>query len=407
VDETDGAAAAGSASPGVVADGRAADVPTDDGSTEGVEPAHAPRPSYAQVRARIHTALTTGDEFTLNDLADRARTSRPTARRAVDDLIGLGFGEVRGTRQADTGRPAEVFGPAEGTRHVLALDTRAEGNRARVISWTGVLRSERLGAPTSTDVLADLVALAQGALKDAGIDSAQVDEQVSHGVVAVPGVVDAEGAIALSVVVPALTGRRLGEELGAARGLRDVVHLNNHGTLRPSMVIGGRIRRGANWALGEGDVLELTGVVPEALTHRGRTVPFKQIAALVDRGELDPDWLVPFHDAFARILALVAYLVDPEAILISGGPVSTAPDAMADLEKRVRALSAHSQDVHLLAGSEGDASLEGAEVLALRLALSAALEIPDPTIPAVRHPAPSSAPDPNPPHRPTDSPTTQ
>jgi predicted NBD/HSP70 family sugar kinase len=350
----------------------------------------------------------------------------------VDDLIGLGFGEVRGTRQADTGRPAEVFGPAEGTRHVLALDTRAEGNRARVISWTGVLRSERLGAPTSTDVLADLVALAQGALKDAGIDSAQVDEQVSHGVVAVPGVVDAEGAIALSVVVPALTGRRLGEELGAAlgigevvvendlnlrvlgelhagvaRGLRDVVHLNNHGTLRPSMVIGGRIRRGANWALGEGDVLELTGVVPEALTHRGRTVPFKQIAALVDRGELDPDWLVPFHDAFARILALVAYLVDPEAILISGGPVSTAPDAMADLEKRVRALSAHSQDVHLLAGSEGDASLEGAEVLALRLALSAALEIPDPTIPAVRHPAPSSAPDPNPPHRPTDSPTTQ
>jgi predicted NBD/HSP70 family sugar kinase len=399
----------------------------------------------ATTRARLLDVLGTFGGAPLTDLAERVGVSRPTARRCVDDLIRLDLVQPQGSRMPDRGRPAQIFGLAPGSSYVLGIDAGPRGSRVRIVSHTGRMVADSVRG-TSSELVPSPVRLSTGTAREDGTDTAGAGagagagvagaapgdgdeafdavvghvldslraegiapDQVTHTVMGVPGMVDAEGRIELSVVVPAWTGRHLGSELAARAGLpwvtvendmglmalgethrsgrgpEDLVYVANHGTHRPGVVIDGVLRVGAHRMLGEGFVLETTGMVPSRIDLDGASCPYFEAARRIDDGELGPEWLVPFHEVFAPVIALLIFALDPDVVVIGGGPVTTSAQSLADLAGRLDTLAQFGRRPALAPGSGTDASLGGAVGVALHGALGAVLEVPDPPILPVRY----------------------
>jgi predicted NBD/HSP70 family sugar kinase len=384
--------------------------------------------AYVMTRARLLDALAARGDASLTDLAADAGVSRPTVQRALDDLTGLDLVEPRGSRALDRGRPAKLFGLSAGSSYVMGIDAGPLGSRVRIVSLTGQLVVDSVRGPVSglvpspvasTTAEDDARATEQVDAFDAVVDHV-LDTLAAIGcpasdvfetVMGVPGMVDADGRIELSVVVPSWTGRHLGSELARRTGLPrvtvendmglmalgemyrsdldrpDLLYVANHGSHRPGVVTDGVLRVGAHRMVGEGFVLESTGLVPDRIAHAGESRPYFEVARQIDAGALDADWLGPFHEVFSRVLALLVFALDPEVVVIGGGPVTTAPAALADLTDRLQALARFGRRPMLLPVSGEDSTLGGAVGVALHGALGAVLEVPDPPVLPVRLPS--------------------
>lgn len=395
-------------------------------------PASALRTAIANVFAE----LTRRDDMTVSELAEAASVSRPTVQRALEELDALGLVEEAGSRPRSAGRPARTLRLGPGCRHVLAIDAQAAQSRVGIATTTGRvlatgavaharhgLTGERLHA------IGDLIARL---LHQQGVEAAELAQVV----VSMPGIVGPGGDVVTSTIIPEWTRLRLAEEIaallgtprilvendmniralgemrtGVARHVRDFIYLPNHTAIRPALVLDRAIRRGAHLRIGEGDVLVSTGVQPRMLEHDGTAAPFLEVASRIDDGTLGEDWLDGFLRAYARIVAALAYPLDPAAVVISGGRRTTSPEALEMLAERTAALSAIERPLTVLgARVDGEIELKGALFLALHHALTRDLDVDDPPLPPLRGPDGSSelvVPAPSPPSASASEPAAQ
>lgn len=420
--------------------------PGTDPASQHLDPQHPaskhldPRPSYPSIRARALEHLSVAGPASLTHVAAAVGVSRPTVRRAIDDLIALDLVGTRGIQPCDRGRPAELFGLADGSAYVMGVDAGARWSRVRIVTHTGriLVDSFRAAPSAATEAAPAATEAAPAATEAAPSDTVAEDlhlegavthvtdclaeagvaaSAISHTMLSVPGMVDATGRIELSVILPAWTDRHVGRELAARVGLgqvsvendmclmalgemyqdpeqpQDLVYIANHGTHRPGVVLGGVLRTGVHRMLGEGFILEDIGVVPEQITLDGEDCPYFEVARRIDDGSLDPEWLEPFHAVFARVLALLTFALDPDVLVIGGGRTTTSPAALGDLSSRLRSMVRFGRQPRLLPGSGEDASIGGAVGVALHAALGESLGVDDPPALPVRLPTPADGPD--------------
>lgn len=373
---------------------------------------------YKATLARILQRISDHGSATINELVDVAGVSRPTVQRALAELEELGVIDQAELRTSGTGRPARSWVPRTGRRVVMALDIRRNESRLVLSSLTG---------RAVVDEVIEHAELLQGAAQDSSVESAgaEIPELVLHRVaeqltaagiagadvletvIGVSGIVAGDGRVLLSTTVPGLTGyslrsravevvglpsvqvendmnlRAVGElRAGVASGLSSFVYLTNHSFHRPAIVLGGALWHGHHRTVGEGDQLTRGGVITPQLHHAGRTIDYFDVAPGIDSGALGPTWLGMLNDQLAKVIAVLCYVLDPEAVVVHGGPVTTGPAAIADLEERFREYTVTESAPRILAAGHGtELTISGALTLALREALGAVLGAPDPPVP--------------------------
>ena len=154
---------------------------------------------------------------------------------------------------------------------------------------------------------------------------------------------------------------------GSAQGLHDFVYLTDNGHLRPAVVLGGHLRRGAHLTLGEDNSFTHVGLVPSTLRHDGLEVEFRRIALGLEDGTLDAGWLAVLQDALVDILLAMRYMLDPQAFIIDGPPATTGPAELESLRERLAERTTIGDAPLILTDQRGqDATLHGALTLALR-----------------------------------------
>lgn len=368
---------------------------------------------YGAALGAIMKHLSDHGSGTISELAEISGVSRPTVQRALAELGQLGLVAESAQRPVTSGRPARAWAPVVGARTVLVADIQPARTRVQLSCLTGRVVAEHtidhaaLRADPSTvglprRILEQIQALRAGCELTA--------DGLVEAVIGVSGVVSSDGAVLLSSRVPELTGvplaalarevlglravlvendmnlRAVGElHSGVGQGISSFVYLTNHEFHRPAMVLAGALWHGAHRAAGERDILARTGLVSGTLTYEGRDVPYFEAAGLIESEQLGPEWIGVLNAQLAAVIAVLCYPLDPELVIVDGGPRTTGAEAITDLESRLRALTPGLGSPRVVAGSRGeDLTLVGALTLALRDALVQALGIPDPPLPA-RH----------------------
>lgn len=411
---------------------------------------------YATALGRILKHLSDHGATTINQLTEITAVSRPTVQRALAELEELGLAAETEHRPGGLGRPARTWSPQAGPQAVMALDIRPDLTRVRVCSLTGpvlidhsldhaLLRVDSSAAgtpgtgapgadPTAPDTAAPDTAAMDIDVPPGGSalavrilrrvrelldDIALAPSAVLETVIGVSGIVDGNGAVVLSVHVPELTGVALGDlarsvvgltsvdvendmnlravgemSTGSAQELSSFVYLTNHDFHRPAVVLGGELWHGTHHIAGEGDVLSRTGVLAADLTHDGRSVPYFATAALLEDGALGREWIGVLNTQLAAVMAVLCYALDPEAVIVHGGPLTTGTEALADLDERFGRFSRTRERPRLIAGTRGtELTMSGALALALRDALIRVLGVPDPPLPDLTSARPDTRPD--------------
>lgn len=364
----------------------------------------ATTPSFRAVSAALLRRILDSGPCTITELADGAKVSRPTVRRGLDHLEHVQLVSPAGHRVPESGRPAEEYELGPGEPRVVGVDVRPTSTHLTCLSTTGRFHGRR---DLHHDDIDDEHRLS-GLL--AAIDDLRQDGAAPLAIVlGIPGIVGADGSVLLSRMVPSWTGLALRERVtarfptahvriendmnlralaemhgGAAEGLADFVYLTDHGWLRPAVVLGGEVRHGAQHVLGEDNGLARAGVVPRMLRHGSEEWLFRDVALDLEAGRLDNSWLVPFHRAWADVLHVIRYLLDPEAVIIDGPPATTGTAELEDLRDRLAEHCTIGETPKILAGRRGeDVTLSGALTLALRDALRVLLQVEDPPVPPI------------------------
>ncbi len=380
-------------------------------------PARPVPPSHQRsrtVRAAVLAEVFTSPSTTITRISDAVGVSRPTVTRAVAELCEAEYITEDGISTPDLGRPARRLTRGPGAQLVLGIDISPTGTRLRLITLTGHLvgkvdipEEELTAALGHAADLEEWTAAVSDALSGLLDESTWQRERVAVAVVSVSGIVDREGAVLLSVFIPRISGVDLRvlftETLGvsevivendmnlkasaelpalADRGIDDFVYLTNHTALRPATVIAGRVHPGAHGAVGEANMLHKVGLIPETLSHDGEEIPFFEIAPRLDRSELDAWWTATFENRFARIIAVLVYPIDPQVVVISGGPITTSPSSLERIRRYLQDwLPAPFVPELIAASPEQYAILSGTLRRGLREAISRDLGVTNPPIP--------------------------
>jgi predicted NBD/HSP70 family sugar kinase len=209
------------------------------------------------------------------EISRRAGISKPTVSLALRSLVDAGL-----VRRADA-----PSGPSYGAVYfeavpeaalILGVDLGARFVRGAVCDLAGRTRARQdielggVDAEVALEAIADLHATL---ITTTGLDADLIDGVV----VGVPGVVEANGTLALAENVPGLEGRAFGEELGArlglpvvlendinlaalgeqwlgvAEGVDDFAFLSVGTGMGLGLVLGGNLHRGHHGAAGEVD----------------------------------------------------------------------------------------------------------------------------------------------------------
>lgn len=368
------------------------------------------------VRSAVLGEIFCASHTTISGIADTIGVSRPTVTRAVADLIDSGYVAEDGMSSPKLGRPARRLTPGAGSRLVMGIDVSPSCTRLRVVTVTGILvgaadisevqLTTGDGRSASVDEWIDLVDRELAAILEV---SGWDHDQISTAVASVSGIVDREGAVLLSRYVPRISGidlrsllterLRLPEvivendmnlrafaELStlAERGVDSFVYLTNHTALRPATVTAGRVHPGAHGAVGEAGILTKVDLIPETIRHDGQEIPFFEIAPRLDRGELDAWWSATFEHMLAKIIAVLVYPLDPQTVVISGGPTTTSTSSLGRIRRYLLDwLPGPFLPELVAAGPEQYAILSGSLRLALRQAISRDLSLTNPPIPDI------------------------
>jgi predicted NBD/HSP70 family sugar kinase len=286
--------------------------------------------------------------------ADAARTvgvisegtglSRPTVHAVLDDLVDAGLVESTSPATAGPGRPARAFRFAREAGLVAGVDLGPRGARAIICDLSG----RRIGyAEVPPDGPAG-ISLIPRALRAAAVG---LDLGRLRGVgVGLPGVVEGDGGLRASLAMPGLVGLPVGELLatelgvpvvvdndiklaalaeqrgGAGRGYSDVVYLQIGHRLSVSIVLNGVIRQGRHRLAGE--LGAQRGMRWTRNAQRGQLVwsvrpTGAEVLTAAAAGDIDAQAeLEDFCTQIAGRIATVLLVVDPEVVVVRGGPAA-------------------------------------------------------------------------------------
>lgn len=322
-----------------------------------------PGPSSSQ---RVLDFLLDQDEaVTRPAIAAACDLSRPTVFSAVQQLMHAGLVHETGQRSGSPGRSATLFEVAPGAGTVLAIDIGGSNLRIAVADVRGRPLTELLeptARPGGPAIVAQAGDLARKALAAAGTSPSALTAVT----VSVPGVVGSDGCtvhfasnidqpdpfdfrtpIAEALGAPVVLDNNvnlaaLGERWqGVGRELRTFVIVAVGAGIGAGLVHDGRLLRGAHGASGE------VAFLPSLGTHRPLDLRAHDEAgglSLLTTAQRHPDWTrKPPHtveelferaaageepaaalveEECARVASVIASLcavVDPEAVILTGG----------------------------------------------------------------------------------------
>lgn len=350
---------------------------------------------------------------TITELSEGLSASRPTVRRALDGLESHSLIRAAGLRASDAGRPAVQYERGPGDPGLVGIDVRPLSTHIICTSTTGRVhgRQDLPHEHVDDDIRLEQVFRSVEALMDEVANDCGTGGPLAV-VLGVPGIVGPSGTVRLSRIIPSWTGLPLRDIVsarfptaqvrvendmnlralaamhdGSAQGLHDFVYLTDNGHLRPAVVLGGHLRRGAHLTLGEDNSFTHVGLVPSTLRHDGLEVEFRRIALGLEDGTLDAGWLAVLQDALVDILLAMRYMLDPQAFIIDGPPATTGPAELESLRERLAERTTIGDAPLILTDQRGqDATLHGALTLALRDVLTTTLQVDDPPIPQILDP---------------------
>ena len=312
------------------------------------------------------SALRSGGPGTLTELAARTGLSRPTVEDALTRLTTAAVVEELSPDQrgGKVGRPARQyrFRPEAGV--VLGLEIGEHRLVAVAADLDGTVLATTTRPVRAADPGDTRLAAARAVIRAALTDAGRARADLWAAAVGTVGVIDADGHVVRSELLPDWTGRNLAGQLrrslacpvrvendanlaalaehwrGAAVGVDDVIYLLASHRLGAGILIGGRVHRGFGGAAGEIGALRLLHW-DSAARHLARfnlPVPEEDLDTVAERifaearaGDGGALAIVEdfAHDLAAGIAAM-ASTIDPELVVIGGrtargGDVLTAP----------------------------------------------------------------------------------
>ncbi|GAA1564946.1 ROK family transcriptional regulator [Kribbella hippodromi] len=302
--------------------------------------------------------------------ADTARTvgalsadtglSRPTVHAVLDDLVDLGLVESTNPAIAGPGRPAKAFRFAREAGLVAGVDLGPRGARAVICDLAG----QRVGYTELAGEGAVDLALIQRTLSAAADESSLDPKRIRAVGVGLPGVVEADGSLRVSLALPDLVGVPVAEVLsaeldrpvavdndiklaalaeqrgGAGRGYSDVVYLQIGHRLSVSIVLNGVIRQGRHRLAGE--LGAQRGMRWTRNAQRGQLVWSSQptgaaVLKAAAAGDADAQAEIDdFCDQIAGRVTAVLLVVDPEIVVVRCGPTQYSDALLRPLAAAVR-----------------------------------------------------------------------
>lgn len=286
---------------------------------------------------RVFGVLTSAGRSTLSQLSVSCGLSRPTVTSIVAELESAGLVEAVGSDGGQGRRPAAVFAVARAAGIVVGVDLLTTSALVSVATVSGEIIGASVEAVTSTGrdrrltELTSLIRTAAQAHTDRG--------PLRAASVSTTGIVDGEGTIVRSDLVPQWAGLRLAEEL--RERLQVPVRVEND--INASGFGEFALRRDAEEVDAEADVLFIqlarglhTGLVLSGDLHRGRSWNAGEITDVLGAHLLgeedgsDGSWT----DRAALTLGAVAAVVDPSLIVIAA-PNQSSRDSIAAVASRL------------------------------------------------------------------------
>ncbi|WP_427893284.1 ROK family transcriptional regulator [Kribbella sp. GL6] len=295
---------------------------------------------------------------TVGVLSEATGLSRPTVHAVLDDLVDAGLVEPTSPATAGPGRPARAFRFAREAGLVAAVDLGPRGARAIICDLSGT-RVAYAELPTTTP--ADLTLIPQ-ALQAAAGTALELGRLRAVGV-GLPGVVEGDGRLRASLAMPGLVGLPVGELLekelgvpvvvdndiklaalaeqraGAGLGYSDVVYLQIGHRLSVSIVLNGVIRQGRHRLAGE--LGAQRGMRWTRNAQRGQLVWSARptgAEVLTAAAAGDPGAQAELQDFCTQIaprIATVLLVVDPEVVVVRGGPAADSSALLRPLAAAV------------------------------------------------------------------------
>lgn len=312
--------------------------------------------------ARCAVALRDHGNATVAEVARLTGLSRPTVEAGIASMISRGLvtdTDAHTIGGRGVGRPARLFEFKASAGYVIAVDVGIHRIRVAVANLTGDVLSwveERIGAPLNG---AARMTLVKSLIRRALDDAASMPAKVVAMTVAVSGMVDTDGRLLASVLLPDWEGvdvagylraefgcavivendMRLAalaeHRLGTAQLMDDVIFFFLGHRVAMGLVIDGELRRGHHSAAGEigdmafGDLLDSSGELVWITAASGEEV-FRRAAEGHANSKAEVD---AFVEGLATGIAVVTMAIDPDIVVIGGG-LSRAGNVLLDPLRR-------------------------------------------------------------------------
>lgn len=313
--------------------------------------------SPLSIVARSALRLRDAGPATVSDLSRSLEVSRTSVENAVAVLSDSGLlVDAPAQNGGGAGRPARRYSFHAATGVVVGVDIGVASVRVVVADLAGVVIAQRAfpGVAEQPDGPAKLAAviddvrgtLAPLSLPRTGLRAIGVS---------LPGIVDDDGRVTTSVVIPEWSGIDIGSQLrqafgcpvavdngvrlaavaehhlGVAQLVDDVIYLSVGNRIAMGLILGGRPRRGIHNAAGDIGRLAFRGLNTETGQISWRTAPTAaEVFALARSGEQAArEELDGFIDELAHGIATLIMTVDPAMVVIGGG-LSAAHEQLLD-----------------------------------------------------------------------------
>ncbi|SFA95136.1 Sugar kinase of the NBD/HSP70 family, may contain an N-terminal HTH domain [Amycolatopsis marina] len=303
----------------------------------------------------VLSALRESSPATLTDMAASTGLSRPTVEAAIADLVEQGWAsELQAEAERRVGRPARRYVFRADSGYVLGFDVGAHRVLGRLADLNGrTIHTHETQVDPQLDAESRVAVVRKVAAKCLAAGRVERSRLMAVGVGS-PGIIDADGNVTVSTVLPGWVGLPLARKLsrsfhctvlvdndanlaamaerghGVAQDVDDLIYLLIGRRIGAGLVLGGRVHRGFGGAAGEIGLLDpqkwercrellLGPATTESLTDRHHEVTDRIITAARagDAGALTI--IDDFCAVLAQHAAAMTLTVDPEMIIIGGG----------------------------------------------------------------------------------------
>lgn len=313
-------------------------------------------------RAACLLCLRDSGTLTVAHLAELVGLSRPTIQAVLSELEAEGrVAEVLVDEELprSVGRPARSYRFVSEQSYVAGIDVGVHSLRAKVADLSGnLVGGADLEFPDREISGAERIAVIRSLVEDLVGQAIPDLSKLDTVVLAVPGIVDAEGIVLLSNPVPEWTGVDVGAFIGENLGARIVlendinmaalaehrlvldqavgnlifVHVGHR--MNIGLILGGQLHRGRNYSAGE--VADIENV--QWISFGGESVNSARSGALPDPGEIlraaaagdkrAEKELLRFAERVSGTIGAVSVAIDPDLVVIGGG-LSGAGETLA------------------------------------------------------------------------------